>query len=271
MEESTRVRARDWIILAILVVVGIVFGKIQNSARSQARVDAISTAVQTLVDGPSSVLRHGADNVDEFWTGITHASSLTEENRRLKALLQSASLYDERVSALLAKNDRLRKMVELPSIGNRKRIAADVIAYYPHENRLRISVGKRNGVTPMMPVVNQDGLIGVVQSVEEGRCQVTLITSPTLTVGAVAQRDPPQPGLLRGQTPTRMLLEFVDTQSPLEVGDKVVTSGHSETIPGGIPIGRIIQIENDADFGSRRAQVFPNVKVGELKEVFVLK
>ncbi len=97
MEESTRVTARDWIILAILIVLGIVLGKVQNSARTQAGVDAITSSVQTIIDGPSTVLSNGAQNVDEFWTGITRASSLTEENRKLKALLQrrhSPDLYD---------------------------------------------------------------------------------------------------------------------------------------------------------------------------------
>lgn len=271
MEESTRVSARDWIVLSILIVVGIILGRIQNGSRSQARVDLISSTVQTLVDPPAGLFDRAARNIDDFWTGLAQASSLKEENRRLKGLLQAAAQYQEIVDSLNAKNDRLRKMVELKPLPGKTRIAADVIAYLPYENRLRISVGRRDGVEPLMPVINEDGLVGVVQSVEETRSQVTLITSPTTKVGAVALRDPPQPGLLTGQTPTRLVLEFVDTQSPLEVGDKVVTSGHSETIPGGIPIGKIVQVENDADFGSRKAQVFPNVKVGELREVFVLK
>jgi rod shape-determining protein MreC len=210
-------------------------------------------------------------NFDDFWDGLSHASDLKRNNRRLQDLADSAAMYQETVDQLRDKIDRLRHMVELPKLPGRARIAADVIMYWPHENRLTLSVGRDKGIEPNLPVITPDGLVGVIQTVEESRCQVTLITSPTIVVGAMAQRDPPQPGLLKGQTPTRLLLEFVDTQSPLEVGDKVVTSGHSETIPGGIPIGKIIKVENDADFGSRRAQIFPNVKVGELREVFILK
>lgn len=271
MQDSARVVPRDWIILVILVVAGVVFGRIQNAARTQGRADVLTSSIHAVVLGPASAVRATVRNFDDFWAGFTNAPNLTRENRELKDLVRGAQTYQETVDALLDKIDRLRKMVELKPIEGRTRIAAVVTGYSPHENRLTISVGSRDGIVTNLPVINQDGLVGVVQVVEPTRSQVILITSPTLTVGAVAQRDPPQPGLLRGQTPTRMVLEFVDTQSPLEVGDRVVTSGLSDTIPGGIPIGRIIKVEQDADFGSRRAQVFPNVKVGEVSEVFVLK
>lgn len=270
MKETTRVTPRDWLLLAALMVLGVVLGRIQNSARTRGESDWLTSGVRTLVDGPAASLRNGAQGIDDFWHGILQAPSLSRENRELRARLAAAELYDESIDALEAKVSRLYRMLDLPAPAGRERVAGRVTAYWPHENRLTVSVGRRQGVKTNLAVVNQDGLVGVVQTVDEDRCQVLLITSPSQTVGAVALRDPPQPGLLKGQTPTRLLLEFVDTQSPLEIGDKVVTSGKSESIPGGIPIGRIIKIEHDADFGSRRAQVFPNVKVGEVTEVYVI-
>ena len=270
MKESTKLAPRDWLLLAVLMVVGVALGRFQNAARTRGEADAVTSLVQSLVDAPAASVRGAAEGIDDFWQGLVRAPTLTRENRELRAKLAAAALYDERIGALEAKISRLYRLLDLPEIAGRKRVIGRVTAYCPHENRLTVSVGRRQGVKTNLAVVNEDGLVGVVQTVEEDRCQVLLVTSPSQTVGAVALRDPPQPGLLKGQTPTRLLLEFVDTQSPLEVGDKVVTSGKSETIPGGIPIGRIIKIEHDADFGSRRAQVFPNVKVGEVTEVYIV-
>lgn len=270
MKDSTRIRPRDWLLLVVLMAVGVALGRVQNAARSRGEADGLTSLIQTFVDAPASAVRTAVEGVDDFWQGLVRAPSLTRENRELRAKLAAAELYQENLDALQGKISRLYRMLDLPETAGRKRVVGRVTAYWPHENRLTVSVGKRQGVRTNLAVVNQDGLVGVVQTVEEDRCQVLLVTSPSQTVGAVALRDPPQPGLLKGQTPTRLLLEFVDTQSPLEIGDKVVTSGKSETIPGGIPIGRIIKIEHDADFGSRRAQVFPNVKVGEVTEVYIV-
>jgi cell shape-determining protein MreC len=63
----------------------------------------------------------------------------------------------------------------------------------------------------------------------------------------------------------------MDIQSNVQVGDRVVTSGYSEFIPAGIPIGRVVQIHNDLEFGTKRCQVFPNVQIGDVREVAILR
>jgi len=51
----------------------------------------------------------------------------------------------------------------------------------------------------------------------------------------------------------------------------VTTAGFSEKIPRAIPIGRVVQKAHDREFGVVRAQVFPNVQIGEVQEVIVLR
>src|SRR4029077_948197 len=115
------------------------------------------------------------------------------------------------------------------------------------------------------------GLIGRVQTVYPKSSQVVLLSSPDLTVGASVVRDPPQPGLLHGESPNNLVLELTNPDAPVQIGDAVVTSGFSDMIPRGIPIGRVIQVYPDIEFGARRASIFPSVSIGSLREVFVLK
>jgi len=257
--------------LIALCVLGVLLGRWQNSARSQSRLDPVSRTIHTVVNPIAHSIDAAWDNIGDFFDGLGRSQSLVAENRRLRTLARVAAQYTETEKRLTQKIDQLRKMMGYQPEPGRKRIAADVIRYFPHENKITISTGSRQGVTPNLAVVTADGLVGVVQVVEANRSEVLLVTSPIQKVGAVALRDPPQPGILRGETATRLLLDFVDTRTPLQVGDLVVTSGLSDTIPRGIEIGKIIQVEQDPDFGVRRAVVFPNVQMGQIREVMVLK
>ena len=58
----------------------------------------------------------------------------------------------------------------------------------------------------------------------------------------------------------------------MSVGDKIVTSGHSEHIPRGILIGKVIAVDFNPEFGNRRATVSPAVQGRpDLREVAILK
>jgi rod shape-determining protein MreC len=123
-----------------------------------------------------------------------------------------------------------------------------------------------------MPVQAPAGLVGTVQTVERDRCQVLLVTSRGLTVGALdLDRDPPPAGLLRGENSSTLAVTFEDPKAPVEIGDRIVTSGFSELIPRGIYIGRVIAVSPDEEFGMLRVRVDPAVSVGDLGEVQVLK
>ena len=78
-------------------------------------------------------------------------------------------------------------------------------------------------------------------------------------------------GLMHGEAPDRLTVEFLDMNAPIDIGDLVVTSGFSELIPRDIPIGRIVQVYKDDEFGTRVAQVFPAVSLGRVREVVVLR
>ncbi len=198
--------------------------------------------------------------------------ALTEENRRLRSIAQVAELYTQRIDELQSEIEDLQKLQNLPGTVGRIKIPARVIGYSPTENRATISAGANQQVRPDLPVVTSDGLLGVVQTVDANSSQILLLTSPPpFKIGAKVSRDPPSNGLLHGDGPDRLSVEFTDTNAPMEVGDWVVTSGLSEVIPGGIPIGKIVLVRKDEDFGTRIAQVFPAAQIGRTSEVIVLR
>lgn len=202
---------------------------------------------------------------------MASAADLARENERLRQVSRAADLYTEQVHRYESEIARLRSMIDLPEVPGKVKVSAPVIGYFPLESRATLARGANDGIRKNMSVVTGEGLYGIIQNVEPTRSQVLLVSSAQLRIVGMVPRDPPPTGFVKGMSGGAMTFEVVDAKVLPQLGDLVVTSGFSERIPPGIPIGKIIQIEDDESFGTRRCTVFPNVQVGSVREVFVLK
>lgn len=245
-------------------------GRIQNQARAEGRVDPITSAVRWTVSPLASPIADAWDGAIDFLAGVAEGPALRQEVRRLRSIARAAELYRVREAALIREIDGLRSLSKLRNFG-RSPVFARVVGLFPYENRITLDVGSAQGVRPGMAVLAQGGLLAVVQTTEPRRAQALLLVSPAQRVGAMVERTPPIAGLVRGDAADRLVLDFMDREGPLEVGDWVTTSGFSDMIPGGIPIGRVVRVEIDPTFGSRRARVAPSALIDAVREVAVLR
>jgi len=232
--------------------------------------------IRTLVDPVASGVGNGTAAIGNFSRGVLTASSLAAENERLKALAQTAAMYNERISEMEVRYNNLEALQNMAPIGNKQKVFARIIGVFPNEYRVSINIGTNSGIAPGMPVIAAAGgtegaLLGIVQTCDRGKSQVQLVWSPPpFKIGAVVSRPPFAAGLLHGEDWNRLILEL-GTDASVTNGDLVSTSGFSEKIPRGIPIGRVVQTTHDREFGVVRAQIFPNITLGEVQEVIVLK
>lgn len=262
---------RDFIVVLLLCVVGAVLGRMQSGARKDGGIDPISSIVRSTTNAPAATLTNLANSTSDFFGGIFNASELAKQNRSYKQFEIIARQYGETVDRLNKEVSNLRSLLELENIPGRKKIGATVIGYFANENRITISVGKNKGLEPGLAVVTGEGMVGTVQTVGKTDAQVSLLSDPNRKLGAlVMTRNPPSSGLIRGENAAVLVLTL-DATMPVAIGDLVSTWGFSGVIPRGIPIGRVNQVYNDPVSGSKRVEVFPNVALGNLREVVVLK
>lgn len=262
----------DVLLLIALLIVGGLLGRLQSAARDSGQLDPITSIALRITDPVAIPAGNLTSSTGQFFNGILGARHLSEENLRLRQLASSAELYNEQLDRLQKEIDRLRVLQGFGPVPGKTRVIASVIGFSPYENRLTLNVGKKQGVAKGMPVEAPEGLVGTVQTVEANRCQVLLITSTGLTIGALdMSRDPPQAGLIRGENSSTLTVTFQDPKAPVEIGDRIVTSGFSNRIPKGLIIGRVISINADEEYGLLRARVDPAISVGELREVHILK
>lgn len=259
-------------VLVGALVLGVLLGTLQSTAKSKGKVDVVSSAVRSVVLLPAGSLRSGSDAWQDFVRGVLGGRRLGEENRLLRERNRQLEATESELARTKRDLEQLRQLSGVaPGLGT-ARIPATVVGYSPRDNRATLNVGDEDGVKPGLAVVTADGLLGLVQAVQQSTCAVALVGSPPpFSIGVVAQRNPPAAGLLTGEAPDRLRMELFDYNLPLEVGDEVVTSGYSTTIPGGIRIGRVVAIESDRAFGRKTALVFPFAIIGSARDVVVLK
>jgi rod shape-determining protein MreC len=271
-----RNKRNDILVVIGLVALGFLLGKMQTTARNQGRTDPISGVVRAAIAPAASGMNALGNASSDFGASIFHGRSLQEENRRLKSLTASAEMNTANIDRLQTEVDELRRMAGWLATPGRERVPADVVGFFPREDRITINVGLDKGVKRGMPVATYEGLVGRVETVDRSSSQVLLITAPSIDsrISALVQRpapNPPPAGLLRGEGPGTLSLELADATAAVESGDIVVTSGFSEQIPRGIVIGKVVSIQDDAAFGKRTATIFPRVSLGQVREVLVIK
>lgn len=253
----------------MFLAVAVGLGQLQNGERRAGRIDPVSrmtlalvTPVTRLIDDTDASLRASVDN----WS---RGPALRAELDRLRQQEWVFQQYGAAEESLANELDQTRGLLGLPNFG-KKPLPARIIGYAPMSHRMTLNVGQGRGVKAGQAVVSFQGLLGLVQTVDRGTCQVLLVTSSACKFGAMVQRNPEVPGLAKGQTPTRILLDVLET-GKVDVGDRVVTSGYSPIIPRGIVVGTVAEVVQDPSYGTRRIFVAPAARVGRSLEVMVLR
>lgn len=264
-----------YIILGISLLIGIISLTVKDDRTLifiEKGIKDTGLTIQNIIYTP---FRFVGSKIDDY-----------KEMKRIYAKYKDIDKRASKVKLLEEENRELRKSLdELKKTLNLKSLITDYgainativnrnVGYW--YNTLTIDKGENDGVKEGMIVINNEGLIGKVIKATYYNCDVKLITTPDLnnkiSVG-ITSNDNVTYGLLSGYDKTTKYLSVVDIidNTDIKVGDKVVTSGLSETYPKGISVGVVSKIELD-EFGiSKIVKVTPYANFNDLRYVTVLK
>ena len=215
---------------------------------------------------------HAVKNASAYLTGLDQAKASSEEAGRKLAL---QSLRANQVEQLSQENSRLRKLLGLREQLATSVMAAEVLydAADPYTRRVIIDKGMTQGVELGSPVVDDSGVLGQVTRVYPLVSEVTLLIDrdlaiPVLNVrtGArsVAYGDPSITG-------SGLELRFMGSNSDLQVGDLLTTSGVDGVYPAGLPVAKISKIERRAESAFAKIFCVPEALVSGARHVMVVK
>jgi rod shape-determining protein MreC len=268
-------------VAGVLVFVSIVLITIYFREPASGGLHGVQSAGATVLRpfevGAERVARPFRDAYGWF-AGLFHAKS---QNADLRAQVNTLSAQVIAQQNAQRENVELKKLLHYVSSSNFpsccRYVATAVIARPPNEfqQQIGIDAGRINGIRQDDPVVNADGLVGLVTRVARDTAEVTLLTDPNLKVSAMDLTTKATGIVSHGQGRGTLILDRVSKSQTIRPNDWIITQGWklgplASNYPKGIPIGIVGGAsQNDVDL-YWQVQLRPRVDFGDLQAVLVL-
>ena len=262
-------RFRRYGLLVSVLLVSLLLLTVQTRGRGTGRAGELVGLVVTPVQNLLVRIHRGAVGlwaVYVDWKSVRAENVvLRAENERLRVQsLQSADTREE--------NARLRQLLALRDRLPLSTLAGEVIGREGGGwvRTLTVNRGRGDGIGQQTPVIVPEGLVGRVVQVRARAAVVQLLNDPTSTVGAVVQRTRTA-GLVEGDPGGTVRFKFMARDGAgVAPGDFVVTSGLGALFPKGLPVGRVIAIEDKGSALFHFAVLAPAVDFSRVEEVLLL-
>jgi len=248
----------DWVLLLALLLLAVAAMLTQNRALNRA------LQAQTL---------EVTAEVESGFAWMGRYLRVLEENEELRRRNIELSSQVARTRSVRSQNRELRDLLEIRDSSDARLRAARIVTkdIFRQENYLTLDVGRTDGVEEGMPVVHGNGIIGTVMLVSDEYARVMPFLNTDFRVPA--QILPLQTeGIVRwdGERPDRLLLEHIVKTEPVEPGQQVVTSGHSDVFPAGRAIGTVDSVAVRPGRSEMLIYLRPAVSIYEIGHAFVI-
>lgn len=140
-----------------------------------------------------------------------------------------------------------------------------------YDNYIAIDKGRKDGVKAGMGVISGNGVVGIVCRVSDNFALVLPVINSKSSISCKIARTE-YFGFLKweGGDPLIVSMTDVPRHAEYELGDTVVTSGHSTVFTEGIPVGTVINRRDSDDGMSFTFDVKLFTDYGRLNDVFVM-
>lgn len=126
-------------------------------------------------------------------------------------------------------------------------------------NYITLNKGTEDGLRPEMGVVDQNGVVGIVNVVGPHSARVISLLNPFLRLSCKVKGHNHVGSLVwQGNDYTYAILEELPRHAEFQNGDTIVTSGYSTVFPEGVPVGVVEEgmKEHDENFYALKVRLF---------------
>ncbi len=263
----------SWRFFLLLITLGFLLSMLYKAGllnTAQNFILTIVSPIQYCLSFATSSFRQVLGSLAEF-------RNLREENERLRKELERLIIENIQLRELEAENRALRELLHFTQENpifdyTTARVTARVIGFDPSgfTRFILINAGQKDGIAPGMAVVTERGLVGRVVKVYKNTSKVLLITDPSSSVSAYLQGSQAT-GLVEGTPDGSLVMRYIPLEAQVSVGEVALTSGLGGTLPKGLVIGQVIEIEKKDYEPFQEVRLKPSVDFDRLELVLVLK
>jgi cell shape-determining protein MreC len=221
----------------------------------------VAAAIVTLVLDRRAVQRGGRDL--PAWIGVV---------LDVAAPVQKAvAVPIEMVRGTFSRYGRLQRIAEMRERYEIPMLPAELVGVdaSPWFRSVLVDRGRDRGVRSGMPVISEQGLVGLVTATSIRSAKAMLVLDRQAAIDGVIQRSRAR-GIVRGEGSDELAFEFVARGNDVQVDDQVITSGLGGVYPKGLLIGSVLSISDPGPGLVQTATIRPAVDFGRLEQVFVM-
>jgi len=248
------------VLLMLVAVALMMLGKVDALLVDQAR-SRVTDAVAPIMEAMSSPARSVAGVVGN----VQELTDLREENARLLAENAQLSKFREAAFRLEAENLSLRTLLnyqtERPHSFVTARVVGDNSGAFVRS--LAVNMGERAGLRDGLAVLGGAGLIGRLVQTGDWSARVLLLTDLNARMPVIVERSRDR-AVLAGDNSSEPQLVYMAPDSSVQLGDRIVTSGHGGMFPAGIPVGTVTRI------GEKEIRVTPMESLEQIEYVKIV-
>jgi rod shape-determining protein MreC len=180
--------------------------------------------------------------VETMFEGMRTVASLREETVRLRAENERLKRWRRRSEILESENRQLRTVLGAVIPADRQAVTARAIAApgSSFSHTMMITHGTDKRIQRGDPVVTADGLVGYIIEVSKRHSWVLMLSDVNSRLPILLSTSS-WPGLAIGQNSDMLSLSFLPLEAEPKENELVLTSGHGEILPPGLPVGRVVK------------------------------
>ena len=246
---------KEYIVLILLVITSLIILS-QNKNQEVQKVRAIAFGSFAVV---TSIV-----------SDLFNTSNIKSENEELRRVNSELMLQISKLREYGILNEELRGLAGLKDTSAYPLIPATIVSksLSRTNNTFTLNVGTEDSVKPGMPVINDQGIVGIVHSVSGDFAIVRTLENVDLKLTVKNERSRIH-GIMRWDGEEHAIINVPETYD-FKPGDRIITSEVSYLIPVPIPVGIVAEMRNVETEIFSRVKVTPFANLLNIENVFVL-
>jgi len=211
------------------------------------------------------------DVVRDAWRDYVDLRDVRQENARLREQVWHLEEDNLQLREALVASGRLERIADMRDDFEVPMLPAELVGgdVSPWFRSVMFDRGHSDGVRAGMPVISEQGLVGLVTAASSQASQTMLLLDRQSAVDGTIQRSRAR-GMVRGRGSDELVFEFVARGGDVQEGDVVITSGLGGVYPKGLRVGAISEVSKPGSRLLQTATLTPAVDFGRLEQVFVM-
>lgn len=246
---------REYIALILLILLSLIILS-QNKNPNVQKIRAIAFGSFAIV---TSVI-----------SDLFNVTNLKRENEELRETNANLMLQISRLREYGIVNKELKDLLAFKDTTGFPLIPASIVSrsLSRTQNTITLNAGKKDGVLPGMPVINDRGFIGIVNSVSADFAIARTLNNVDLRLTVMDERSRINGILI--WTGEELIIINIPNTFDVEAGDRIITSDVSSIVPIPIPVGIVEEFRQGEEGVFSYIRVKPFADRAPVENVFIL-